>query len=287
MNVQTINNNAFASRFQMQNPKLQDIVNKINANVGKKQNFDAVNLSQKARELLKAEEESPSTNLIDYNNSPQNGTYTEAEWAEISLHHQRNGLETVYKLVDYFKEKLNYTTSRIDALQNIADGTSVDSLISPEIAKDWIGNYKNSVCTDYSKAVQNYVEIYRGFVNQYDASSNGLASKVSENYLNTLSAESLGLTDLSNDPKEIMIALERASEKLGGMIKAVESNFYEASGGKEWNMISDISDEAWSKRLENFRAMAECGNIDMNTKLTGETLDIDKSLVKKLEKLSF
>ncbi|MEA4989224.1 MAG: hypothetical protein VB095_14295 [Anaerovorax sp.] len=289
MNIQSINNyNVFISRFQMQNPKFKNIVNKINEDVGEKQNFDTVSFSLKAQELLKTtKEKTPTNNLIDYENSPQNGTYTEAEWAEISLHHQRNGLETVYKLVDYFKEKLNYTTSRINELQGIVDGTYGDSFISPDIAKEWIDSYKKSISTDYSKVVEDYVEIYRGFVNEYDASSNGLASKVSENYLNTLSAESLGLIDLSNDPKEIMTALENASKKLGEMIKAVEANFYEATSGNKWEAISDIPNDAWSKRLEHFRAMTECGNIDENTKIVGEALNIDKSLLEKLENLSF
>ena len=54
-------------------------------------------------------------------------------------------------------------------------------------------------------------------MDEYDKLSGGLASKVMENQLNSISAESLGLSNLSDDPQEIMEALENASKLLDEM----------------------------------------------------------------------
>ena len=63
--------------------------------------------------------------------------------------------------------------------------------------------------------------------------SGGLASKATENLLNSISAESLGLSNLSDDPQEIMEALENASKVLDGMKQNVESAYTQMTNGKQ------------------------------------------------------
>ena len=59
-------------------------------------------------------------------------------------------------------------------------------------------------------------------MDEYDRLSGGLASAAMDNQLHSLSAESLGLSNLSGDPREIMEALENASKTLDGMKQNVE-----------------------------------------------------------------
>ena len=70
-------------------------------------------------------------------------------------------------------------------------------------------------------------------MDEYDRLSGGQASKVTENLLNSISAESLGLSNLSDDPREIMEALENASKILVGMNQNVEGAYKQMTGGKQ------------------------------------------------------
>ena len=63
--------------------------------------------------------------------------------------------------------------------------------------------------------------------------SGGQASKVTENQLNSISAESLGLSNLTGDPQEIMEALENASKMLDEMKQKTEAAYAQMTNGKQ------------------------------------------------------
>lgn len=69
-------------------------------------------------------------------------------------------------------------------------------------------------------------------MDEFDKLSGGLASEVTENLLNSISAESLGLSNLSGNPQEIMRALENESNILNEMNQRLESAYIEMTGRK-------------------------------------------------------
>ena len=87
--------------------------------------------------------------------------------------------------------------------------------------------------TDSTDIIQSHINPHRSTVDEYDGLSGGLASKVTENQLNSISADFLGLSNLSDDPQEIMEALENASKLLDGMKQDVENTYKEMTGGKQ------------------------------------------------------
>ncbi len=279
--INSINSNSVLLRPQMQNFGLQKVVNQINANLGNSRNYDIVELSLKAKELLNAKDETTSDSpIINYENSPQFGVYTQAEWTENTLYHQRSGLETIAKVIDYSKARLEYTTSKIDELENFLHGTGThsDPYMTQSKAQSYLKNYEQSVITNYTEIISDYAKIYSSFIDRYDEYSGGVASSIMHNQMSTISAESLGISDLSNNPDEIMQALERASAKVNEMITNLESAFTKASGGKVWDPVDTIAEDEWTERLESFRVKTEVLTFDATANVTGEVLEIDKAL---------
>lgn len=224
---------------QPQNLGLQKIVQQINSTYGNRRNHDTVDLSQKALDLLNAKktEQADETKKAETVSGYQKyaaGMFTKEQWAENSLSAQRDGIQSVLDAVEHAKSKLKFTMSKMDELENYLNGTGThsDPNMTKELAETYLHNYKQSIQSDYKNLIQSHVGLHQSLSKEYDGLSGGLASNMMENQLDSISAESLGLSNLSNDPQEIMEALENASKILNGMNEKVESAYAEMTGGK-------------------------------------------------------
>lgn len=272
-------------RPQMQNPGLQKVIQQVNTNYGSKRNRDTVELSQTALDLLNASK-SKKTNetkkpevAAAYQKYPA-GIFTKEEWAENALSEQRNGIKTVSDVIDHAKSKLKFTMSKIDELENYLNGTGThsDPNITKELAETYLHNYKQSIQSDYTDLIQSHIGLNQSLSKEYDSLSGGLASNLMENQLDSITAESLGLTNLSNAPKEIMDALENASKILNEMDQKVESAYTAMTGGKEFTepaRSNSIFDGTSS--LSFFESQMERSHRIIDTsyvKFNGQTLNI-------------
>lgn len=225
---------------QVQNSGLEKIVQQVNAKYGGKQSRDIVELSQKALELLdasktqKAEEAKKPEAASGYQKYAP-GLYTKEGWAEQAVLAQRDGIQTVSDVVDYAKSKLEYTMSKISELESYLNGTGThsDPNMTKELAETYLHNYRQSIQSDYTDVIQSHINPHRTTVDEYDGLSGGQASKVTENQLNSISAESLGLSNLTGDPQEIMEALENASKMLDEMKQKTEAAYAQMTNGKQ------------------------------------------------------
>ena len=223
-----------------QNIGLQKVIQQVNTTYGSKRSHDTVELSQNALDLLnaskvkKADDTKKAEAAMSYQKYPT-GMFTKEEWAENSILEQRNGIQTVSDVIDHAKSKLKYTMSKIDELENYLNGTGThsDPNMTKELAETYLHNYKQSIQSDYTDIIQSHINPHQSTVDQYDELSGGLASEVIGNQLNFISAESLGLSNLSDDPQEIIEALENASKILNGMNQKVEAAYGKMTGGKE------------------------------------------------------
>ena len=106
--------------------------------------------------------------------------------------------------------------------------------------------------------------------------SGGLASKVMENQLDSISAASLGLSHLSKDPQEILDALKNASKVLDGMKKNVEDAYQQLTGGKQFpEPARSTSIFSGKSSFDFFASQMETDHRIIDTahmKLTGQTL---------------
>ena len=224
---------------QMQSSGLQKVIQQVNANYGSKRNCDTVDLSKKALEMLdalkneKEEAKKPEAASDFQKYAPE--MFTKEEWAENSILEQRDGIKTVSDVIDYAKSKLQYTMSKIQELENYLNGTGThsDPNMTKDLAETYLHNYKQSIQSDYTDMIHSHINPHRLTVDEYDGLSGGQASKVTENLLNSISAESLGLSNLSDDPQEIMKALENASKILDGMNQKIENAYAQMTGGKQ------------------------------------------------------
>lgn len=270
----------FRTRFQAQNVQFKSVINSINTNYKqKKPNFDLVELSLDAIKSQKTENKNPDK-LIDYKNSPFSGSRTEAEWAESSLTQQRDGLSSIRNELEYQLERLNTTLSKIDEYEKIANGDTSQtelSVISKKRAAELVNQYKESIKTDYSEEIETVTSFYSSWIDNYDKYSNGLASKVMGNELKDISAKSLGLKDLSDDPDTIRAALSGAIDQLKDLSKSVEDQFYQASGKK---MAAEFypDPEKRNKRMELENAFLEMAVINEDTSYTGQVIKIDDTI---------
>ena len=223
-----------------QSSGIQKVIQQVNANYGSKKSCDKVELSKKALEVLdalkaKKEEETKKPEATPNFQKYAPGMFTKEEWAENSILEQRDGIKTVSDVIDYAKSKLQYTMSKIEELENYLNGTGThsDPNMTRDLAETYLHNYKQSIQSDYTDIIHSHINPHRSTVDEYDRLSGGQASKVTENLLNSISAESLGLSNLSDDPREIMEALENASKILDGMNQNVESAYKQMTGGKQ------------------------------------------------------
>ncbi len=273
---------------------LHKVVSQINTNFENKTNQDTVTISQKALDILdkqnknkdtnQAKEEGVSTGYQKYSE----GMFTKDEWAENALMEQRDGMQTVLDIIDHAKSKLEFTMSKIESLENFLSGTASHSNpnMTKETAEAYLHNYKQSIQSDYTAIIKQHIGIHRFFTDEYDELSGGMASQIIENQLNSITAESLGLANLSSDPKEIVKALENASEILGKNMKYLENAFYEETGKRDFSRKArsrSIFDG--SSSLSFFESRMENGYRILNTNLnfSGETLDIGISSIADLQ----
>ncbi|NDO45364.1 hypothetical protein [Clostridium sp. MD294] len=269
---------------QVQNSGLENIIQQINANYGIKRNRDTVELSKKALELLNASD----AQKTDENKKPEEASgyqkyaaemFSKEEWAENSILEQRDGIQTVSDIIDYAKSKLQYTMSKISELENYLNGTGTHSNtnMTKELAETYLHNYKQSIQSDYTDIIQSHINSHKSTVDEYDELSGGLASKVIGNQLNSISAESLGLSNLSGNAQEIMEALENASNILDGMKQNIEDAYKEMTGGKQFAEPARSTSIFSGKSSFDFFAsqMEKSHNIIDTTqmKFTGETLN--------------
>ena len=225
---------------QVQNSGLQKIVQQVNASYGSRPNRDTVDLSKKALELLdtlkteKTEEVQKPEAASSYQKYAA-GMFTQEEWAENSILAQKDGIQTVSDVIDYAKSKLQYTMSKIEELENYLNGTGThsDPNMTRDLAETYLHNYRQSIQSDYTDVIQSHINPHRTTVDEYDGLSGGQASKVTENQLNSISAESLGLSNLTGDPQEIMEALENASKMLDEMKQKTEAAYAQMTNGKQ------------------------------------------------------
>ena len=262
---------------------LQKVIQQINANYGGRKNHDTVEWSQKALELLdaaKAEKaggaKKPEAAFGPRKYAPE--MFTKEEWAEQALSAQRDGLQTASDVIDYAKSKLRYTMSKISELENYLNGTGThsDPAMTKELAETYLHNYKQSIQSDYTDILHSHINPHRSTVDEYDRLSGGLASAAMDNQLHSLSAESLGLSNLSGDPREIMEALENASKTLDGMKQNVEDAYREMTGGKQFAEPAGSTSVFDGNTSHNFFAsQMETSHRILDTarmKLTGQTL---------------
>lgn len=270
---------------QVPNADLQKMIQQINVNYGSQKNRDTVTLSQKALELL----DISKTEKADKSKKPETssdfqkyapGMFTQEEWAEQSILAQRDGIQTVSDVIDYAKSKLQHTMSKIEELENYLNGTGThsDPNMTKDLAETYLHNYRQSIQSDYTDIIQSHINPHRSAVDEYDKLSGGLASNVTENQLDSISAESLGLSNLSDDPREIMEALENASKILNGMKQDIESSYAQMTNRKpitEPAKSTSVFDGNTS--LDFFVSQMEKPHRIIDTaqmKLTGQTLSL-------------
>ncbi len=206
--------------------------------------------------------------------------FTQEEWAEQSILAQRDGIQTVSDIIDYAKSKLQHTMSKIEELENYLNGTGThsDPNMTKDLAETYLHNYRQSIQSDYTDIIQSHINPHRSAVDEYDKLSGGLASNVTENQLDSISAESLGLSNLSDDPREIMEALENASKILNGMKQDIESSYAQMTNRKpitEPAKSTSVFDGNTS--LDFFASQMEKPHRIIDTaqmKLTGQTLSL-------------
>ena len=100
---------------------------------------------------------------------------------------------------------------------------------------------------------------------------------MTENQLNSISADFLGLSNLSDDPQEIMEALENASKLLDGMKQDVENTYKEMTGGKQITeparstsiFDGNTSHNFFASQMEKSHRIIDTAQM----KLTGQTLN--------------
>lgn len=226
-----------------QNPSLQKVVQQVNEAYGSKRSRDTVELSQASLELLEAakvkkpEEAKQPQAVPGYQKYPA-GMFTKEEWAENALSEQRNGIKSASDVIDYAKAKLRFTMSKMEELENYLHGTGThsDPAMTKALAETYLHNYKQSIQSDYQTFLEDHVGpgLHQQLFQEYDSLSGGLASQATENQLAFLNADSLGLSNLSDDPREMMAALENASKILSGLNQKVEQAYAQMTGGKSF-----------------------------------------------------
>ena len=262
---------------QVQNSGLEQIIQRVNA--GYRSNCDTVELSPKALDLLQTagcgKAAAAGKTVSGYPKYPA-GTFSREEWAENAVSAQRDGIQTVSDVIDRAKSRLQFTMSRISELESYLNGTHSDPDLTEELAETYLHNYRQSIQSDYTDVIQSHLNPHRTAAEEYDRLSGGLASTVLENQLDSISAESLGLSGLSGDPQEIMKALERASGILDGMKQNTEAAWRELTGGRPFAgppqstsvFDGNSSLDFFASRMEQSHRLIDTANM----KLTGETL---------------
>lgn len=276
---------------QLQNPGLQKVVEQVNTTFGSKGNRDTVELSKKAQALLDANvketKETKTEDISGYQKYPEG--VPEDQWAKYALEEHQTGVNTLSDAIDYEKEKLKFTMSKINELENFLNGTGShsDPNMTKELAETYLQNYKQSVKSSYED-IMSSINGFRHFANEYDELSGGMASGMVGDVLGSITLESLGLDNLSDDPEEILKALENASKILDSMTEKLGNAYSQISGGEKltagsWRAGANaFNKEAFAAKMERTPdeiidttlGIDKIIKIDSSIRFNGEKLDL-------------
>lgn len=259
---------------QIQNLGLQKVVEQVNTTFGSKGNRDTVELSKKAQALLDANvketKETKTEDISGYQKYPEG--VPEDQWARYALEEHQTGVNTLSDAIDYEKEKLKFTMSKINELENFLNGTGShsDPNMTKELAETYLQNYKQSVKSSYED-IMSSINGFRHFANEYDELSGGMASGMVGDVLGSITLESLGLDNLSDDPEEILKALENASKILDSMTEKLGNAYSQISGGEK------LTAGSWRAGANAFNKEAFAAKMERTPdEIIDTTLDIDK-----------
>ncbi len=256
---------------KMQNLGLQKVVAQVNAAFANKENRDIVELSKKAQSLLNTNtKETEKEETFGYQKYPEG--IPQQKWAEGALKWQQTGVNTLSDAIGYEKEKLKFTISKINELENFLNGTGShsDPNMTKELAATYLQNYKQSIKNNYEDIISS-INGFKYFANEYDDLSGGMVSEMIGNVLGSVTLESLGLDNLSDNPEEILKALESASKVLDDMTEKIGNAYSQVSGGEKLTAGSwRPGANAFNK--EYFASKMECASGDVN----GIALGADK-----------
>ena len=259
---------------QLQDPGLQKVIEQINTTFGSKRNRDTVELSQKAQALLETNlnktKETEKEDVSDYQKYPE-GVPAE-QWVKYSLEEQQTGVNTLSDAIDYEKEKLKFTMSKINELENFLNGTGShsDPNMTKELAETYLQNYKQSIKSSYED-IMSSINGFRHFANEYDKLSGGMASEMVGDVLGSVTLESLGLDNLSENPEDILSALENASKILDSMTEKLGAAYSQVSGGEK------LTAGSWRAGANAFNKEAFAAKMEGTPdEMIDTTLGIDK-----------
>ncbi len=259
---------------QLQDPGLQKVIEQINTTFGSKRNRDTVELSQKAQALLETNlnktKETEKEDVSDYQKYPE-GVPAE-QWVKYSLEEQQTGVNTLSDAIDYEKEKLKFTMSKINELENFLNGTGShsDPNMTKELAETYLQNYKQSIKSSYED-IMSSINGFRHFANEYDKLSGGMASEMVGDVLGSVTLESLGLDNLSENPEDILSALENASKILDSMTEKLGAAYSQVSGGEK------LTAGSWRAGANAFNKEAFAAKMERTPdEMIDTTLGIDK-----------
>lgn len=259
---------------QLQDPGLQKVIEQINTTFGSKRNRDTVELSQKAQALLETNlnktKETKKEDVSDYQKYPE-GVPAE-QWVKYSLEEQQTGVNTLSDAIDYEKEKLKFTMSKINELENFLNGTGShsDPNMTKELAETYLQNYKQSIKSSYED-IMSSINGFRHFANEYDKLSGGMASEMVGDVLGSVTLESLGLDNLSENPEDILSALENASKILDSMTEKLGAAYSQVSGGEK------LTAGSWRAGANAFNKEAFAAKMERTPdEMIDTTLGIDK-----------
>ena len=112
---------------------------------------------------------------------------------------------------------MEFINERMGHFQGIIHGEIIDATVTKDEAQEYLNDYKENLETDITKEIENLTRLYGGWLENYYEWSGGLADKITENVVSSINSESLGLKNLSYDPKKYMEALENAASKVKEM----------------------------------------------------------------------
>lgn len=162
--------------------------------------------------------------------------------------------------------------SKINELENFLNGTGShsDPNMTKELAETYLQNYKQSIKSSYED-IMSSINGFRHFANEYDKLSGGMASEMVGDVLGSVTLESLGLDNLSENPEDILSALENASKILDSMTEKLGAAYSQVSGGEK------LTAGSWRAGANAFNKEAFAAKMERTPdEMIDTTLGIDK-----------
>lgn len=241
-------NNVQAMLPQSQDTTTADHIRKI-YELEKSKNIEK---EEKTATLTQMSEDVEFNGKLELTNSSSSGSLSKPEWAEASLKAQHSGLNSVYNELYVQTEKVNLIVEKMAEYEGIMNGTNTDTDITVEDAEKLYNAYAESLEKDFTSIIEDKLDIYNYQADEYDKRSDGLASAISGNYLDSVTAENLGLTNLSGDPKELLEALNKAYESVGNLMNNFEDAFSNATGNQLTANVKTSLTTNDQLKLDNF-----------------------------------